>query len=60
MIELKSRILAVTRRKHGLKGNIIRIQGLEVDLDKRKVFFNSIEILLTKKEYDIFSFLIFK
>jgi len=58
MIELKSRILAVTRRTHGLKENIIRIQGLEVDLDKRKVFFNSVEILLTKKEYDIFSFLI--
>ncbi len=58
LIELKSRILAVTRRKHGLKGNIIRVHGLEVDLDKRKVFFQDSEILLTKKEYDIFSFLI--
>jgi DNA-binding response OmpR family regulator len=58
LIELKSRILAVTRRKHGLKGNIIRTNGLEVDLDKRKVFFDATEILLTKKEYDIFSFLI--
>lgn len=58
LIELKSRILAVTRRKHGLKGNIVRINGLEVDLDKRKVFFDATEILLTKKEYDIFSFLI--
>lgn len=58
MIELKSRILAVTRRKHGLKGNIIHMHGLEVDLDKRKAFYNEHEILLTKKEYDIFSFLI--
>ena len=58
MIELKSRILAVTRRKHGLKGNIIRIHGLELDLDKRKAFCNGTEINLTKKEYDIFSFLI--
>ncbi len=58
LIELKSRILAVTRRKHGLKGNIIQIQGLELNFDKRKVFFNAKEILLTKKEYDIFSFLI--
>lgn len=58
MLELKSRILAVTRRKHGLKGNIIRINGLEIDLDKRKLYANEKEILLTKKEYDIFSFLI--
>ena len=58
LFELKSRILAVTRRKHGLKENIIRVQGLEIDLDKRKVFFQDNEISLTKKEYDIFSFLI--
>jgi len=58
LIELKSRILAVTRRKHGLIGNIIRIHGLEIDLDKRKAFYNKNEILLTKKEYDILSFLI--
>ncbi len=58
LVELKSRILAVTRRKHGLKGNIVRIQGLEINLDKRKVYAEAKEILLTKKEYDIFSFLI--
>ncbi|HEY5510411.1 MAG TPA: response regulator transcription factor [Prolixibacteraceae bacterium] len=58
LVELKSRILAVTRRKHGLKGNIIQVHGLEIDLDKRKVFSDGHEILLTKKEYDIFSFLI--
>ena len=58
MVELKSRILAVTRRKHGLKGNIIRIRELEVDLDKRKAFYKNNEINLTKKEYDIISFLI--
>ena len=58
MIELKSRILAVTRRKHGLKGNTFRVKGLEIDLDKRKAFFNHNEINLTKKEYDILVFLI--
>ncbi len=58
LIELKSRILAVTRRKHGLKGNIIQIRGLTIDLDKRKVFFNNAEIMLTRKEYDILAFLI--
>ena len=58
LVELKSRILAVTRRKHGLKGNIIQIRGLTVDLDKRKVFFDNIEIMLTRKEYDILAFLV--
>jgi DNA-binding response OmpR family regulator len=58
LVELKSRILAVTRRKHGLKGNTIQIRGLTVDLDKRKVFFNNDEIILTRKEYDILAFLV--
>jgi DNA-binding response OmpR family regulator len=58
LIELKSRILAVTRRKHGIKGNIIQINKLDLDLDKRRLFFGQQEILLTKKEYDILSFLV--
>jgi DNA-binding response OmpR family regulator len=58
LIELKSRILAVTRRKHGLKANIIQIRGLEINFDKRKVYCETGEIILTKKEYDILSFLV--
>ena len=58
LIELKSRILAVTRRKHGLKGNIIQIRGLKINFDQRKVYGETGEIMLTKKEYDILSFLI--
>lgn len=58
LIELKSRIMAVTRRKHGLKGNVIRVQRLEIDIDKRKVFADTTEILLTRKEFDILSFLL--
>lgn len=58
LIELKSRILAVTRRKHGIKGNTVQVRGVEIDLDKRKVFAGGVEIVLTKKEYDIFSFLV--
>jgi DNA-binding response OmpR family regulator len=58
LLELKSRILAVMRRKHGIKNNIISINGLEVDLDKRLVTSNGNLIVLTRKEYDILSFLI--
>ena len=58
LIELKSRILAVTRRKHGLKGNVIQIRGLKINFDQRKVYCETGEIMLTKKEYDILSFLV--
>jgi DNA-binding response OmpR family regulator len=58
LTELKSRILAVTRRKHGLKSNEIVIHGLNINFDKRTVFFNDAQLQLTKKEYDILIFLI--
>jgi DNA-binding response OmpR family regulator len=58
LLELKSRILAVMRRKHGLKGNIIHIHNLDIDLDKRQVSSGQQIIVLTRKEYDIFSFLL--
>jgi len=58
LLELKSRIWAVMRRKHGIKGNIIRINNLEIDLDKRQVSCAQQMIILTRKEYDILSFLL--
>ncbi|MCX6224247.1 MAG: response regulator transcription factor [Bacteroidia bacterium] len=58
LLELKSRILAVVRRKHGLKGNLIRINDLEIDLDKRMVFCMGQPLPLTRKEYDILVFLV--
>jgi len=58
LLELKSRIMAVMRRKHGIKANIINVNKLEIDLDKRLVSFGANIISLTRKEYDILSFLI--
>jgi len=58
LLELKSRIMAVMRRKHGIRVNIILINGLEIDLDKRLVSSGGNIITLTRKEYDILSFLI--
>lgn len=58
LVELKSRIMAVTRRKHGIKGNIIHSGELEINIGLRKVFFKSQEVPLTRKEYDILSFLV--
>jgi DNA-binding response OmpR family regulator len=58
LLELKSRIWAVMRRKHGIKGNIIHINNLDVDLDKRQVSCDQQMIILTRKEYDILNFLL--
>jgi DNA-binding response OmpR family regulator len=58
LLELKSRILAVMRRKHGLKGNQIQINDLDIDLDKRVVFCGEQQLALTRKEYDILIFLV--
>jgi DNA-binding response OmpR family regulator len=58
LLELKSRIMAVMRRKHGIRANVIIINNLEVDLDKRQVSSGGNLITLTRKEYDILSFLI--
>ena len=58
LLELKSRIMAVMRRKHGIRANILNINNLDVDLDKRVVSSYGTLITLTRKEYDILSFLI--
>jgi DNA-binding response OmpR family regulator len=58
LLELLSRINAITRRRHGLKKNIITIKGFTIDLQKRTVHFDSKEIILTKKEFDILSYLV--
>lgn len=56
--ELKSRILAVMRRKNNITGNILRIASLEIDFDARKVVCNNTLIKLTRKEYDLLIYLI--
>ncbi len=58
LLELKSRIMAVMRRKHGIRANILKVNKLQVDLDKRIVTCEGNPIALTRKEYDILSFLI--
>jgi DNA-binding response OmpR family regulator len=58
LLELKSRIMAVMRRKHGIKGNIVNINNIEIDLDKREVVSDHQIIVLTRKEYDILTFLV--
>ncbi|HTB30930.1 MAG TPA: response regulator transcription factor, partial [Bacteroidia bacterium] len=58
LLELSSRMQAITRRKHGLKRNIVELGGFHVDLTNRSVNFNTTLINLTKKEFDILQYLL--
>jgi DNA-binding response OmpR family regulator len=58
LLELSSRMQAITRRKHGLKKTLVEINGFQVDLTNRSVQYNNILINLTKKEFDILQYLL--
>ncbi len=58
LLELSSRMQAITRRKHGLKRSITEINGFQIDLTNRSVHFNNTLINLTKKEFDILQYLL--
>ncbi len=56
--ELLARVNALSRRAAYKKTDIIRIDDLEVDTQKREVFRKKKKINLTAKEYEIFELLI--
>jgi DNA-binding response OmpR family regulator len=56
--ELLARMIAITRRKHGLKSNVISFQGFLVDFPNRSLVWEAQSVNLTKKEFDILNYLI--
>ena len=56
--ELLARMHAITRRKHRLESNDINIKGLLVNIQNRTVMYNDERINLTKKEFEIFNYLV--
>lgn len=58
LLELHSRMQAIARRKFGIKNTLIRLGGFTVDVAGRKLLFGEQEINLTKKEYDLLSYLV--
>lgn len=58
LTELGARLFAVIRRIHGVTANELYIHGFKVQLQDYKVSFNENLISLTKKEFDIFQYLI--
>lgn len=58
LLELQSRMQAISRRKFGLQNETIPIGDFIVDLNERLVLFDKKEIILSRKEFDIFSYLL--
>jgi DNA-binding response OmpR family regulator len=59
LLELQSRMQAITRRKFGLKNNVVELGDFMVDLTGRTITHNN-EIIsaITKKEFDLVAYLI--
>ena len=55
--ELYSRMNAIVRRNFELKWKILKLKDLEIHLDKREVFQNSIEVNLSKLEFQLLVYL---
>lgn len=58
LTELGARLFAVIRRIHGFTLNSLSIHGFLLQLQDYKVSYNEIPISLTKKEFDIFQYLV--
>jgi DNA-binding response OmpR family regulator len=58
LMELMSRIQAVARRKFNIPYQNLVIGEFTLELQSRKVFCNGKEVIITRKEYDLFHYLI--
>ncbi|MEO6521587.1 MAG: response regulator transcription factor [Mucilaginibacter sp.] len=59
MLELQSRMQAITRRKFGLKHTIINLGEFVIDMNERSITHNGNTVsAITKKEYDLIAYLI--
>lgn len=59
LLELQSRMQAITRRKFGLKQSLVDLGGFLINLTDRTIFYNNEEVnSITKKEFDLIAYLI--
>ena len=58
ILELHSRIQAITRRKFGQSASVIRFGGFALDINKLQLMHEESPVNLTKKEYDLLSYLV--
>lgn len=58
ILELHSRLQAITRRKFGQSSSIIRFGNFSLDINKLNLLHKDLPVNLTKKEYDLLSYLV--
>ncbi len=58
LLELQSRMHAISRRKSGLTDSKVMLGDFLVDLQQRAVFFEGLEVGLSKKEFDLLNYLL--
>lgn len=58
LLELQSRMQAITRRKSGFKDSLVSLGDFTVDLSKRIIHFNDDAIELSRKEFDLLSYML--
>ncbi|MGN6249945.1 MAG: response regulator transcription factor [Ginsengibacter sp.] len=58
LLELQSRMHAISRRKSGNNDSAINVGDFTIDLNKRSVRFEENEIDLSRKEFDLLSYMI--
>lgn len=58
LLELQSRMQAISRRKFNIKEELISVGDFQVDLQKRLVLFDGESIELSRKEFDLLSYLL--
>lgn len=57
LLELQSRMQAIARRKFNIKEETLPLGNFKLDLQKRLVYYNDQEIELSRKEFDLLSYL---
>jgi two-component system OmpR family response regulator len=58
LTELGARLFAIIRRIHGFTANELDVHGFSLQLQDYKLSYNQTPIALTKKEFDIFQYLV--
>jgi two-component system, OmpR family, response regulator len=58
LLELQSRMHAISRRKSGLNESLVLLGDFKIDLSKRMVYAQETEIDLSKKEFDLLNYLL--
>jgi DNA-binding response OmpR family regulator len=59
LLELQSRMQAITRRKFGLKNSVVPLGEFNIDLTNRSILYNDTAISsITKKEFDLVAYML--